>query len=114
MLRAIQPRAVFLDYIEKQNEPGAIRARVCNYGNRVSRLVCRRTPSSAEHEADARSLYVPRSDRGRVCCVTPNRDHDVTVRVLPPILLYDAAIRNILGHIEHRARMMSEGEAGCS
>ena len=108
MLRAIQPRAVRLDCIEEQNALGAIPAGVRNYRNPVARFAGHPIPSPTGHEADARSLDIPRSDRGRVRRVTPNRDDDVAVRVLPPILLYDASIRNILGHIEHRARMMSE------
>src|SRR5215472_15944814 len=38
----------------------------------------------------------------------PNGDDDVAVRILPSVLLRNASIRNILGHIEHRARVMSE------
>jgi hypothetical protein len=114
MLRAIQPRAVCLDCIEEQNDLGAIPARMCNYRNQVARFVRHPIPSPTDHKADARSLDIPRSDRGRVCRVTPNRDDDVAVRVLPPILFYDASIRNIFGHIEHRARMMSEGRTGRS
>src|SRR6185436_17668882 len=59
------------------------------------------------HEVDARSLDILCSDRGRVRRVTVNRNDDLAVRVLPAILLYDASIRNVLGHVEHRARMMS-------
>ena len=109
MLRAIQPRAIRFDCIEKQNAPGAIPAWVHNYRNRVARFVRQPIPSPTDHEADARSLDIPRSDRGRVRRVTPNPDDDVAVRVLPPILPHYASIRNIPGHIEHRARMMREG-----
>ena len=114
MLRAIQPRAVRLDCIEEQNDFGAVLAWVCNYRNRVARFVRHAIPSPTDHEADARSLDIPRSDRGRVHRATPNRDDDVAVRVLPPILLYDASIRHILGHIEHRARMMGKGRTSRS
>ena len=114
MLRAIQPRAVCLDCIEEQNDLGAIPARMRNYRNQVARFVRLPIPSPTDHKADARSLDIPRSDRGTVCRVAPNRDDDVAVRVLPPILLYDGSIRNILGHVEHRARMMSERRTGRS
>ena len=114
MLRAIQPRAVRFDCIEEQNEPGAILARVRNYRNWVPRFERHRGPSPTDHEADARSLDIPCSDRGRVRSITPNRDDDVAMRVLPPILLYDAAIRNIPVHIELRARMMGEARTSRS
>ena len=114
MLRAIQPRAVRLDYIEEQDALGAIPAWVRNYRNPVARFVRHPIPSPTDHETDARSLDIPRSDRGRVRRVTPNRDDDVAVRVLPPIFLYDASIRNILGHVEHRARMVSESRTSHS
>jgi hypothetical protein len=113
MLRAIQPRSVRLDCIEEQNALGAIPAGVGDDRNPVARPIGGPIPSSTEHEADARSLDIPRSDRGRVR-VTPNRDHDMAVRVLPPILLHDPSIRHILGHIERCARMMSEGRTSRS
>jgi hypothetical protein len=108
MFRAIQPRAVRFDRIEEQNEPGATPARVRNYRYPVARFVRLPIPSPTDHESDARSLDIPRSDRRRVRCVTPNRDDDVAVWILPLILLYDTSIGNILGYIEHRARMVSE------
>ena len=114
MLRAIQPRAVRLDCIEEQDKVRAISTGVRNYRDPVARFVGHPVPSPTGHEADARSLDIPRSDRGRVRRVTPNRDDDVAVRVLPQILLDDASIRHILGHIEHRARMMSEGRTSRS
>ena len=110
MFRTIQARAVPLDRIEKQNEPRPVLVWVRNYRNPITRFVRPAIPSSSDHEADGRSLDIPRSDRGRVRRVTPNRDDDVAVRVLPPILLYNTSKRHIPGHIEHRARMMSEGE----
>src|SRR5690349_23632645 len=100
MLRAIQPRAVRLDRIEEQNGPGAIPAGVYNDGDRVAWFVRQPVPSPTDHEVDARSLDIPRSDRGRVPRIAPNRDDDVAVRVLPPILFHDASIRNVPGHIE--------------
>ena len=114
MLRAIQPRAVRLDCIEEQNDLRAIPVRVRNDRDWVARFVRHPSPSPADHDADARRLDIPRSHRGGVCSVAPNRDDNLAVRVLPPILLYDASIRNIPGHIEHRARMMSERRNGCS
>ena len=114
MLRAIQPRTVRLDCVEEQNARGAIPAGVRNYRDPVARFIGHPIPPPTDHDADARSLDIPRSDRGRVRRFTPNRDDDVAVRVLPPILLYDASIRDILGHIEHRARMMSEGRTSRS
>ena len=114
MLRTIQPCAVRLDHIEEQNDLGAIPARMRNYRDRVARFVRHSIPSPTDHEADARSFDIPRSQRGRVCRVAANCDDDVAVRVLPSIFLYDASIRNIPGHIEHRAGMMSERRTGRS
>ena len=114
MLRAIQPLAVRLDCVEEQNELGAIAAGVRNYRNPVARFIGHPIPSPTDHEADARSFDIPRSDRGRVRRVTPNRDDDVAVRVLPPILRHEASIRHIFGHIEHRSRMMSESRTSCA
>lgn len=113
MLRAIQPLAVRLHCIEKQDEFGAIPAGMRNYRNRITWFECVPIPTFRDHEVDARSLDIPRSYRGRVGRVSPNDDDNMGVRVLPPILLYDASIRNIPGHIEHRARMMSEGRTSC-
>src|SRR5215471_4381917 len=87
MLCAVQPRAVRLDCIEEQNAPGAVAAGVRHYRDRVARFIGCPSPSPTDHEVDARSLDVPR--------VVPNRDDDVAVRVLPPILLDDASIRHI-------------------
>ena len=114
MSRSIQSGAVGLDCIEEQNALSAVSAGVRNHRNPVARFVRHPIPSLTDHEADARSFDIPRSDRGRVRCVIPNRDEDVAVRALPPILLYDASIRHILGHIEHRARMMSESRTSHS
>ena len=108
MLRAIQPRAVRLDCIEEQKDSGAVPARVRNYRNQVPRFVRQTIPSLTDHEADARSLDIPRSDCGSVRGVAPNGDDDVAMRVLPSILFDDASIGTIPGYIEHRARMMGE------
>lgn len=109
MLGPIQPRAIRLYCIEQQSTLGAILHWVRNYRNWVARFVRDAIPALTDHDVNARSLDVPRSDSGRVLRVIPNRDDDVAVWVLPPILLYDASIGNILGHIEHRAGMMGEG-----
>lgn len=109
VLCAIQPRTVSLHSIEEQGGLRTIPAGVRNHRNQITWFERLRIPSHALHETGARSLDIPRSNLGRVCRVSANDDDDVAVRVLPPILLYDAQIRNILGHIEHRARMMSEG-----
>jgi hypothetical protein len=114
MLCAIQPRAVSLHSIEEQGVLRTMPAGVRNYRNQITRFERLRIPSLTDHEAGARSLEIPRSNRGRVWRVSPNDDDDVAVGVLPPVLLYDASIRNILGHIEHRARMMGEGWTGRS
>jgi hypothetical protein len=108
MLRAIQPRAVRLHSIEEQDVLPITPVGVHNYRNWIARFECGLIPSLIGHEAGARSLDVPSSYRRRICSVGPHDDDDVAVRILPPILLYDAAIGNIFGHIEHRARMMSE------
>jgi hypothetical protein len=108
MLGAIQPRAIRLYRVEQQSALGAILLWVRNDSNRVARFVRRPSPALTEHDADARSLDIPGSDSGRVLRVSPNRDDDVAVRVLPQILLHDAAVRNISGYIEHRAGMMGE------
>jgi hypothetical protein len=109
MLRAIQSRAVRLHGIEEQDILGAIPAGVRNYRNQITRLERFLIPSLTDHEAGARGLDIPCSYRGRVCRVRPHCYDDVAVRVLPAILLYDASIGNVLAHIKHRARMMSEG-----
>ena len=114
MLRTIQARAVRLDCVEEQEDLGAIPARMRNYCNQVARFVRRPIPSLTEHKANARSLDIPPSDRRSVGGIAPNRDDNVAVRVLPPILIDDASIRNILRDIEHRARMMSERRSGRS
>ena len=92
MSRTIQPRAVRLDCIEEQNNLGAIGARVRNYRNRITRFVRHPIPSPTDHDGNARNLDIPRSDRGRVLHVAPNRDDNAAVRVLPPILLYEASM----------------------
>ena len=93
MLRAIQPRAVRLHRIEEQDVLRAIPAGVRNHRNQITRFERLLIPSLIDHEAGARSLDIPRSYGGKVCRVSPNDDDDVAVRVLPPILLYDASIR---------------------
>ena len=109
MLGAIQPRAIRLNRIEQQSTLGAILHWVRNYCNWVARLVRHPIPALTDHDVDARSLDIPRSDSGGVLRVRADRDDDVAVWVLPLILLYDTPIRNILGHIEHRTGMMGEG-----
>ena len=113
MLRAIQPRAVRLYRIEEQDVMRAILVGVCHYRNLITRLERVPFPSLTDHDADARSLDIPSSYRRAVGRVCSDDDDDMTVRVLPPVLLHDASIRNILSHIEHRARMMSESRTGC-
>jgi hypothetical protein len=108
MLRAIQPRAVRLYRIEEQDVLRTILVGVRYYRNPITRLERVPIPPLAEHEADARSLDIPGSNRRPVGRGCSNDDNDVAVRVLPPILPYDTSIRNILTHIEHRARMMRE------
>ncbi len=108
MLSAIQPRAIRLYRIEQQRALGTILHRVRNHRNWVARLVRQPIPALTDHEVDARSLDIPRSGSGGVLRVRSNRDDDVAVRVLPAILLHDALIRNVLGHIEHRAGMVGE------
>src|ERR1700730_5762434 len=109
MLCAIQPRAVSLHSIEEQSVLRTMPAGVRNYRNWITRFERLRIPSLTDHEAGARSLDIPRPHHGRVCRVSPNDDDDMAVWVLPPVLLYDASIGNILGHIKHRARMMGAG-----
>ncbi len=114
MLRAIQPRAICLYRIEEQNARGAILAGVPNYRDPVTRLIGLPIPPPTDHDVDAGSLDIPRSDRRVIRRPTPNRDDDVAVRVLPSILLDDASICDILGYIEHCARMVSEARTSRS
>jgi len=109
MLGAIQPSAIWLDCIEQQSTLGAILHGVRHYRNWVARFVRHPIPTLTDHDVDARSLDIPRSDSGGVLRVRANRDDDPAVWVLPPILLYDSRKRNVLAHIEHRAGMMGEG-----
>ena len=113
MLCAIQPRAVRLYRIEEQDVHSAIPAGVRYYRNPITRRKRVPLPSLTDHDADARSLNVPGAYRRPVGRVCSNDDDDVAVRVLPPVLLYDASIRNILSHIKHCARMMSESRTSC-
>lgn len=108
MLRAVQPCAVRLDGIEEQNVCGAIFTGVRDYRNAVARFISHAIPPFTDHDADARGFDIPRADRGRVCRVAPNYDDDAAMGVLPVILLYNGSVRDILGHVEHRAGMMSE------
>jgi hypothetical protein len=108
MLGAIQPRAIRLNRIEQQSVLGADLHWVRYYCNGVARLVRHRIPALTDHDVDARSLDIPRPDGGGVVCVGTNRDDDVAVWVLQLILVYNAPIGNILGHIELRAGMMGE------
>src|SRR5690348_5489802 len=74
MLGAIQARAIRLYCVEEQSALGAILLWVRNDRNRIARFVRRASPAHTEHEVNARSLDIPRSDRGRVRRVRPNRD----------------------------------------
>ena len=113
MLGAIQPRAIRPNRVEQQRTLGAILHWVRYYSNWVARLVRRLIPALVDHDADARSLDIPCSDGGGVLRARADRDDDVAVRVLQPILVHDADIREILRDIEHRAGMMGKGRAGC-
>ncbi len=109
MLGTIQPRAIGLYCVEEQSTLGAILLWVRNDRNRVARFVGHSGPALTEHEIDARRLDIPRSDSGGVFRVSPNRDDDVAVGILPQILFYDTSVCNISGYIEHRAGMVGEG-----
>ena len=113
MLRAIQPRAIGLYRIKEKDVPGAVSAGMRYYRNPITRLKRVPIPSLTDHEADARSLDIPGSYRRLVRRVCSDDDDDVAVRVLPPVLLYYTSIRNILSHVEHRTRMMSESRPSC-
>src|ERR1700728_7567 len=109
MLGAIQPRAIRPNRIEQQRTLGTILHWVRYHCDWVARLVRHLIPALADHDVDARSLDIPRSDRRGVLCFGTNRDDDMAVWILQLILLHDASIGNILGHVEHRAGMMSLG-----
>ena len=113
MLRAIQPRTIRSDRIEEQDVLRAIPIRVRYYRNPIARLKRVPFPTLTDHEADARSLDIPGSYRGLVSRGWSDNDDDVAVRVLPSVFLYDAPVRDILRHIEHRARMMRESRTSC-
>src|SRR5271155_5207656 len=113
MLGAIQPCAIRLNRIEQQSALGTILHWVRNNCNWVALLIGHAIPALTDHDVYARSLDIPRPNSGSVLGVRVNRDDDVAVRVLQPILLYDALVGNILGHIEHRAGMMGEGRTSC-
>src|SRR5579872_7474842 len=108
MLSAIQACAIGPYRIEQQCTLGAILHRVRNYRNRVARLIRRLAPTFFNHDVDARSLDIPRSDSRGIFRTSPNRNDDVAVWVPPLIFFYDARIRNIFGYIEHGAGMMSK------
>ena len=114
MLCAIQPCTVRFYRIEEQDVPGALAAGMRYYRNPITRLKRVPIPSLTDHEANARSLDIPGAYRRTVGRVISDDDDDMAVRVLPFVLLYDASIRNVLGHIEHRAGMMSESRTGSS
>ena len=109
MLRAIQSPTVCLHSVEEQYFLRATPTRVHNYRDHITRFEGLPIPSLTDHDADTRSLDIPCAYRGRVFRISPNDDDDVAMRVLPPILLNYSSKRHILGHIEHRARMMREG-----
>jgi hypothetical protein len=113
MLGAIQPRPVGLYRIEEQDVLGAIPTGVSYYRNPIAPLERVPIPSLTDHEADARSLDIPSSYRRPVGRVRSDDDDNLAVRVLPPVLSYDASICNIPTHIEHRARMVSERLTSC-
>jgi len=108
MRRAVEPRPVSLDRVEEQHEVGAIHIRMSHHRNRIARLVRPRSPPAGGHDADSRGLDGPCPHRGPIRRAGPDSDDDVAVGVLPPVLLHDSPIRNVLAHIEHRAGMVGE------
>ena len=108
MRRAVEPCPVSLDRVEEQHEVGAIHIRMSHHRNRIARLVRPRSPPAGGHEADSRGLDSPCAHRGPIRRAGPDSDDDVAVGVLPPVLLHDSPIRNVLADVEHRAGMVGE------
>src|SRR5215216_5186507 len=109
MRRAIQPRSISLDCIEKQPGAGTIPVWMSDHGNRIAWLVRLRSPPHGTHEFDIGGLDSPCPHRGRVRRASLNRDHDVAMRVLPSVVPHNSPIRYVLAHVEHCAGMMGEG-----
>jgi len=109
MRRPIQPRSVSFDRVEEQHHFRAIRVGMRDHGNGIAGPVCLRRPPHVGHEADSRGLYYPGADGRRIRRASANGDDDLAMRVLPPVLLDDSPIRGVLGHVEHRAGMVSRG-----
>ena len=112
MRRAIQARSIGLDRVEEQHEVGAIPARMGHHRNWVAGLVRLRSPPTGGHQADRRGLDSPCSHRGRIRRSSPDCHDDVTMGVLPPVLLHDSPIRHVLAHLEHRAGMVGKCWSG--
>jgi len=108
MRRAVESCPVSLDRVEEQHKIGAIHTRMRHHRNRIARLVRRRSPPAGGHDADSRGLDCPYSHRGPIRRAGRDSDDDVAVGVLPPVLLHDSPIRNVLAHVEHRAGMVGE------
>src|SRR3954470_12393754 len=108
MRRAVEPCAVTLNRVEEQHEVGASLIRMSHHRNRLAKLVRPRSPPAGGHDADSRGLDGPCPHRGLIHRAGPDSDDDVAVGILPPVLLHDAAIRNVLAYVEHRAGMVGE------
>jgi hypothetical protein len=113
MRGAIQPRSVSLDGVEEQHNGGAVHVWVSHHRNRVARLVRLRSPPPGGHDVNSGGLDSPRPHRRRVRRPSPNGDDDVAVWVLPPVVLYDSPICDVLAHVEHRAGMVGECRTSC-
>src|ERR1700723_255160 len=105
MLGAIQPRAIRLNRIEQQSAHGAILRRVHYDCNWVARLVGRPIPALADHDVDARSLNIPRSDCRWVFCIRTDSDDDVAVRVLQKTLVHATKWRHFFWTISPSGRV---------
>ena len=108
MHRAVESCPVSLDRVEEQHKSGAIHTRMSHHRNPIARLERPRSPPAGGHDADRRGLDGPYSHRGPIRRAGPDSDDDVAVGVLPPVLLHDSSIRNVLAHVEHRAGMVGE------
>src|SRR4029453_14141515 len=99
----VEPRAVRADRIEERYALGPVLHRMAPHPDRAARLVIGAGPPLSRHDVDRSAFHVPQADELRVDAGLLGDLHDeVHMRVLPLPFPDDAAILDVLVHLEHR------------